>query len=119
MKLHNINNLLDFVFQTMEDASEEELRLSIYFLSIFLFTDQKHCWIYLDEVENGRDIILDSLKREKFLKGIGLNREQIINAIDQVNKRGVITIHTENNSNYLLKVQLNNFYQNKNYEGRF
>jgi hypothetical protein len=107
MKIHNLENLLDFVFQTMEDASNEELRLSVYFLSIFLFTDQKHCWIYLDEIENGRDVIIGSLKREKVLRGIGLDHHEILEGIKQINDREILLIEPQGKSNYLLKVSLN------------
>lgn len=114
MKIHHLEPLLNFVFQTMGDAKKEELRLSIYFLSIFLFTDQKHCWIYLDEIVNGRDVILGSQKREKILKGIGLSNKEILEGIKQVNKRGVLVIEPQSESNYLLKVKLN--FNSQNYE---
>lgn len=107
MKIHHLEPLLNFVFQYMKDAQKEELRLSIYFLSIFLFTDQKHCWIYLDEIENGRDVIIGSLKREKVLNGVGLTSEEILLGIDQINQRGILSIEPQGKSNYLLKVKLN------------
>lgn len=107
MKQKNLDILINYVFQIMADASDEENRLTIYFLTIFLFTSQEHCWIYHDELVNGRDKFLGSCKREQLLRGTGLTNSQTKEAIRLINKRGLLTVEPQSHSEYFYKVILN------------
>lgn len=106
MKLQNLDYLINYVFHNLEKASDQELRLTIYLLSIFLFTNEKSCWIYLNEIENGRDLIGDD-RRVKLLNGIGLNRSEILNAIAEVNRRGILSVVPQTTTSYMFKITIN------------
>ncbi len=106
-KYKKFEPLTSYILQEMPNVSDKEFRLTAYLFAIFLFTEQTHCWIYFNELIEGRDKFIGNGKREKVLGGLGLNKRELIQAIQETNSRGLITIEAPEHSKYLLQISLN------------
>lgn len=96
-----------FTYYLMEDASEKEIRLTFYLLSIFTGIDQDTFFILKDEVLLGAEKFNDSGKRTRKYLGAGIHKKDLTKAIDEVNDRDLIQIKGKSSGTLLVKLNLN------------
>lgn len=101
--------LIGYVFQDMKNASFNEFKITMYFLAILLFTAKKSFYTSIDMLEKGGFPLIGERNNTRFIGGVGLTRQKIIDAIGEVNRRGILKVYYQSNHEDVIEVAINNY----------
>ncbi|MCX8035029.1 MAG: hypothetical protein N3A71_01955 [Candidatus Dojkabacteria bacterium] len=104
--------MVNYILNCSSNATEEEHKLTVYILSVLASQGTDSFLIYMNELLFGFDFIETDRISKRFLP-VGLNKKQILSAIYQINKRGILSIELQDTSAYAFYVYINN---NQEYE---
>lgn len=90
----------------MENASDLEVRLTLYLLAYILNSPKHWNFMLKDDLVHGREFFDEAGKRTLVTQGSGIPRHQINKAIDEVNKRKLILINKRDNNTMIIKLNL-------------
>lgn len=96
-----------FTYYLMEDASDLEVRLTMYLLSSFMDIKESQQYFLKDEFLFGHELFDDNGKRIKKYLGIGVSKSDLNLAIEEVNRRNLIQIKGRKSSTLLVKLNIN------------
>lgn len=99
--------MVNYILNCSTNASEEEHKLTVYILSILASQGTDSFLIYMNELLYGFDFIEADRISKRFLP-VGLNKRQILSAIYQINKRGILNIQLQDTTAYAFYVYINN-----------
>lgn len=96
-----------FNYYLMEDASDLEVRLTMFLLTSFIDIKGSQQYFLKDELLSGHELFDDSGKRIKAYLGIGISESDLKIAIDEVNRRNLIQIKGRDSNTLLIKLNVN------------
>lgn len=110
-KLKILSVLELFTCYAMEDASDDEVRLSVFILTMLSYSPQSWTFVLKDEFIRGHESFSDSGKRTQITLGTGIKKKNIEKAIEEVNSRGLISIRSKDSDYFIVKLN-HNYLQN-------
>ncbi|MFH1543255.1 MAG: hypothetical protein ABIE03_01850 [Patescibacteria group bacterium] len=98
--------LMHFVFHILRNASELEARLTIFLLVYLGFCPEHWCFVFKEELLNGQDFFNDTGERIFQIYGCGITSGSLNEAIQQVNKRGLLKIKNREEGTLVVKLNI-------------
>lgn len=94
------NRLVEFILDEMGFCDLEEFNLTVFFLTALIFEENNQFMIYMNELLNGIDLHPDEFHRVNTFRGINLSEEQILKAVEKINKKDLLNVERIDGSNY-------------------
>ncbi len=99
--------IINYILSPAFKSTPEEYRLTTYILSVLASQGTDSFLIYMNELLYGFDFIESDRVSKRFLP-VGLDKKQIISAISQINRHGILNIQLQDASAYAFYVYINN-----------
>ncbi len=98
--------LMQFVYHNLKGASDLEVRLTVYLIVILGYCPEHWCFIFKEELISGQEFFDCAGKRIYQIDGLGFSDTELIKAIREVNKRGLLIIKTKAEGALIIKLNL-------------